>query len=136
MGENQMGKTKMEKTKMSNIEILIFEVILSAVVVVLGLTNSKVLFLQGPRTMTIVLGIMGMLLCTISVGKFVSASPAHPLTILGYIFGVVALTALITQIFKLEIPVLKDSAKALVILAVALVSKGLIARFQLMLSRA
>ncbi|NLM20018.1 MAG: hypothetical protein GX217_08405 [Clostridiaceae bacterium] len=126
----------MEKNKMSNIEILIFEVVLCAVIVVLGLTDKKVLFLQGPRAMTIVLGIMGMLLCTISIGKFISAAPGHPLTILGYIFGVVALTAFITQVFKLEIPVLRDPAKALVILAVALVLKGLIARFQPMLSRA
>ncbi|HHT24315.1 MAG TPA: hypothetical protein GXZ76_02195 [Clostridiaceae bacterium] len=126
----------MERSKMSNIEILIFEVILSVVIVVLGLTNTKVLFIQGPRAMTIVLGIMGMLLCTISIGKFISAAPGHPLTILGYIFGCVALIAFITQIFKLEIPVLKDPAKALVILAVALAVKGLIARFQPLLSRA
>ena len=66
----------MEKKIMSNTEILIFEVVLSAVIVVLGLTNKKVLFLQGPRAMTIVLGIMGMLLCTISIGKFISAAPA------------------------------------------------------------
>ncbi|NLJ70983.1 MAG: hypothetical protein GX328_05930 [Clostridiaceae bacterium] len=126
----------MEKIKMNNIEILIFEVILSAVIVALGLTNTKVLFLQGPRTMTIILGIMGMLLCTISIGKFISTAPANPLTILGYIFGVVALTAFITQVFKLDIPVLKDPAKALVILAVSMVVKGLIARFQPILSRA
>ena len=121
---------------MSNTEILIFEVVLSAVIVVLGLTNKKVLFLQGPRAMTIVLGIMGMLLCTISIGKFISAAPAHPLTILGYIFGCVALIAFITQVFKLEIPVLKDPDKALVVLVVALVMKGLIARFRPLLSRA
>lgn len=121
---------------MNNIEILIFEVILSTVIVILGLTNTKVIFLQGPRTMTIVLGIMGMLLCTVSIGKLISTAPAHPLTIMGYIFGVVALTAFITQVFKLDIPVLKDPTYALVILAVALIVKGLIARFQPMLPRA
>lgn len=114
---------------MKNIEILIMEAILSAVFVALGLTNTKILFLQGPRTMTIVLGIMGMLLCTMSIGKFISAAPAHPLTILGYVFGAVALTAFVTQVFKIGIPVLEDPEKALVILAIALVLKGLIARF-------
>ncbi len=113
---------------MKNIEILIMEVILAAVFVTLGLTNMKVLFLQGPRVMTIVLGIMGMLLCTISIGKFISTAPAHPLTILGYVVGVVALTAFVTQVFKIGIPVLENPKKALVILAVALVLKGLIAR--------
>ena len=121
---------------MKNIEILIMEVILSAVFVALGLTNTKVLFLQGPRTMTIVLGIMGMLLCTMSIGKFISAAPAHPLTILGYILGAVALTAFVTQVFKIGIPVLEDPEKALVILAVALVLKGFIARFQPLLPAA
>lgn len=105
------------------------EVILSAVIVALGLTNTKILFIQGPRAMTIVLGIIGVLLCTNSVGKFVSASPFHPLTILGYIFGALAMLTFITQIFKLKIPVLEDPAKALVILAAAFVLKGLIARF-------
>ncbi|NLZ37484.1 MAG: hypothetical protein GX897_08435 [Clostridiales bacterium] len=114
---------------MSNKEILIMEVILSAVIVALGLTNTKILFIQGPRAMTIVLGIIGVLLCTNSVGKFVSASPFHPLTILGYIFGALAMLTFITQIFKLKIPVLEDPAKALVILAAAFVLKGLIARF-------
>lgn len=113
---------------MKNIEILIMEVILAAVFVTLGLTNMKVLFLQGPRVMTIVLGIMGMLLCTISIGKFISTAPAHPLTILGYAVGVVALTAFVTQVFKIGIPVLENPKKALVILAVALVLKGFIAR--------
>ncbi|NMA17258.1 MAG: hypothetical protein GX939_00605 [Clostridiaceae bacterium] len=121
---------------MKNIEILIMEVILSAVFVALGLTNTKVLFLQGPRTMTIVLGIMGMLLCTMSIGKFISAAPAHPLTILGYILGAVALTTFVTQVFKIGIPVLEDPEKALVILAVAMVLKGLIARFQPLLPAA
>ncbi|MGI6618019.1 MAG: hypothetical protein ACOX36_08285 [Saccharofermentanales bacterium] len=121
---------------MKNVEILIMEVILSAVFVALGLTNTKVLFLQGARTMTIILGIMGMLLCTMSIGKFISAAPAHPLTILGYIFGVVALTAFVTQVFKIGIPVLEDPEKALVILAVALVLKGFIARFQPLLPAA
>ncbi|NLZ70630.1 MAG: hypothetical protein GX907_04780 [Clostridiaceae bacterium] len=116
------------------IPILIFGIILSAVIVILGLINTKVLFLQGPRDMTIVLGIMGMLLCTFSIGKFISAAPAHPLTILGYILGIVALLALITQIFKLAIPVLEDPKNALIILAVALVLKGLIGRFQPLLT--
>lgn len=36
----------------------------------------------------------------ISVGKFVTAAPAHPLTILGYLFGSVALLAFLAQIFR------------------------------------
>ena len=108
---------------MSNKEILIMEVILSAVIVALGLTNTKILFIQGPRAMTIVLGIIGVLLCTNSVGKFVSASPFHPLTILGYIFGALAMLTFIT-VFKLKIPVLEDPAKALVILAAAFVLRS------------
>ncbi len=111
-------------------EIWIFEIVLSIVFVVLGLTNTKVLFLQGPRAMTIALGVAGMLLCTLSIGKFISAAPAHPLTILGYIFGAIALLAFIAQLFNLDIPLLKEPKTALVILAVAIIAKGLIARFE------
>ena len=73
---------------MRNIQILIFEIVIVGLMVWFGFSEHKILFLQGPRSATISLGIIGMLLCTLSVGKFVSAAPANPLTILGYLFGI------------------------------------------------
>ncbi len=115
---------------MKNNEIWIFEIVFAVVLVVLGLTETKVLFLKGSRAMTIVLGIAGMLLCTLSIGKFIAKAPAHPLTILGYIVGVIALLSFTTQLFKLNIPLLNNPNTALIVLAIAIIIKGFIARFE------
>ncbi|MFZ0445015.1 MAG: hypothetical protein WAM95_10375 [Bacillus sp. (in: firmicutes)] len=72
---------------MKNPEIWFFEIVLTILLVVLGLTDTKVLFLQGARAMIIILGIAGMVLCTLSIGKFISVASANALTILKYIFG-------------------------------------------------
>lgn len=119
---------------MSDKAILFFEMILSGVFVALGLKDVKILFLQGPRHMTIVLGIMGMLLCTNSIGKFISAAPVHALSISGYIIGGFALITFSAQLFKLKIPVVENPKTALVLLAAALILKGFIARFRPLLT--
>ena len=111
-------------------EIWIFEIVLVIVLVALGISNKKILFIIGPRSMVIFMGIIGMLLCTLSVGKFISKAPAHPLTILGYIFGAVALLAFITQLFRINIPYLNDPKIALIVLGVAIIIKGFIANFE------
>ncbi|NLL91178.1 MAG: hypothetical protein GX222_02015 [Ruminococcaceae bacterium] len=121
---------------MSDKPILFFEIILSAVIVVLGLKDVKILFLQGPRHMTIVLGIMGMLLCTNSIGKFISSAPFHILSVLGYIVGGFALITFSAQLFNLKIPVIENPKTALVLLAAALVLKGFIARLRPLLTAA
>ncbi|MDP4153554.1 MAG: hypothetical protein Q8865_08990 [Bacillota bacterium] len=114
---------------MKNVSILIFEVILTGLFLFLGLTGKKLFFLQGARSSVITLGIIGMLLCTISVGKFISSAPSNPLTILGYIFGTIAMIAFLTQVFNWNIPIFNNSKSALIILAVSLIAKGTIARF-------
>jgi hypothetical protein len=111
-----------------NIGILVFEVVVTGLVVWAGLCKKRILFIDGPRSAAITLGIVGLLLCVISVGKFVSAAPAHPLTIVGYVLGVVALLAFLTQIFSWGIPFLSDPRVALFVLAGCIVVKGVIAR--------
>lgn len=120
-------------SSVKNIPILVFESVLAGLLVWFGLSGYRFLFIQGPRAATILLGIIGTLLCTLSVGKFVSASPAHPLSILGYILGVLAIIALLSQIFKWNLPRLGDPRTALVVLAVCMVAKSIIARFYFLL---
>lgn len=114
---------------MKNVPVLILVTAVAGLMVAFGLSEKKILFLQGPRAATIALGVIGMLLCTISVGRFISAAPVHPLSILGYVIGTVALLAFLTQIFAWKLPVIGDPKAALIVLASAMVVKSVIARF-------
>lgn len=114
---------------MKKTQFLILTIVVAGLMVALGLSGIRILFLQGPRSAAIALGIIGMLLCTISVGKFISAAPAHPLSILGYIIGSVAMLTFLAQVFAWKLPVIGDPKTALVVLALAMVAKSVIARF-------
>ncbi|MCE1254091.1 MAG: hypothetical protein LWX83_11150 [Anaerolineae bacterium] len=120
---------------MKPIIILTVEIIVSAALVALGLSGKRFLFIEGPRSAAITLAVIGMFICSLSVGRFINASPAHPLSILGYIIGALGLLALLTQIFGWSLPYLADGRTALIFVALALVSKGIIARFFFLLSK-
>ncbi len=114
---------------MKNSSILVFEIAIITILVFIGLSGKRILFIQGARSATIVLGIIGMLLCTLSVGKFIASAPAHPLSILGYIFGIIAILAFMVQLFKWNVPKLDNPQTALITLAIAMLVKSVIARF-------
>lgn len=114
---------------MKDWKILMFEVVISVAVMAIGLSGHKILFIKSARSAVFCMGIIGALLCTLSVGKFISQSPAHILSIMGYIIGTVLIVTLIVQIFKLSIPVLSNAKAALIILGVGLILKGFIGRF-------
>lgn len=120
---------------MKDISILIFETILAGLLVWFGLSGRRILFLQGPRAAAILLGIIGSLLCTMSVGKFVSTAPAHPLSILGYLFGLIAMLVFLSQIFKWNLPWVGNPRTALIVLAVCIVAKSFIARFYYLMAK-
>lgn len=68
----------------------------------------------------------------ISIGKFISRAPAHPLTLAGYLFEGIALLVFVCQIFKWNIPeILVINAPTIVpyILASCIIIKGIIGRF-------
>lgn len=114
---------------MGNFAITVFEAIVAAVITAAGLSKNGFLFIKSPRAAVITLGIVGMLLCTISVGKFISAAPAHPLTVCGYILGGVSMIIFLTQLFKWQVPFIGDGKTALILLAVAIILLGIIGRF-------
>lgn len=120
---------------MKNFPILIFEVILIALFTAAGFSGHKFFFLQGTRSAAITLGIVGMLLCTISVGRFISAAPAHPLSILGYLFGTISMIAFLSQVFRWHIPFFGKGDAALILIAVSMLMNSIIARFGSILTK-
>jgi EamA domain-containing membrane protein RarD len=101
---------------------------ITALIVYAGLSGKKILFMEGPRSAAITLGAIGMVFCTISVGRFISGAPAHPLSIIGYLFGTIALLAFLTQVFQWKISVLQDPSTALWVIAVCIAVKTLVGR--------
>ncbi len=113
---------------MQGIIIAFFTLAVTALIVYAGLSGKKIWFVEGPRSAAITLGAIGMAFCTISVGRFINAAPAHPLTILGYLIGTVALLAFLGQIFQWKLPVVAEPTAALWGIAVCVALKTIIGR--------
>ncbi|MCC0673112.1 hypothetical protein IC216_14045 [Clostridioides sp. ES-S-0145-01] len=120
---------------MKGIGILIAEWFITGLIVYAGLSGKQILFINGSRSAVIILGVIGFAICMImpTIGKLISSSPAHPLTIMGYIFGTIALLTTMTQIFKWNIPIIYDPKTALFVVAGCIVIKSIIARFALLI---
>ena len=116
---------------MKGIGILAAEWFITGLIVYAGLSGKQILFINGPRSAVITLGAIGFAMCMImpTIGKFISNAPAHPLTIMGYIFGTIALLTTAAQIFKWKIPILYDPKIALFVVAGCIVIKSIIGRF-------
>ena len=116
---------------MKGIGILAAEWVITGLIVYVGLSGKQILFIGGPRSAAIALGAIGFAMCMImpTIGKFISNAPAHPLTIMGYIFGTVALLTAAAQIFKWNIPIIYDPKTALLVIAGCIVIKSVIGRF-------
>lgn len=116
---------------MKEVGVLIIEWFITITIVYAGLSGKHVMFINGPRTAVITLGTIGFAMCMImpTIGKFISNAPTHPLTIMGYIFGTIALLTTIVQIFKMNIPIIYDPKKALYVVAGCIFIKSIIGRF-------
>ncbi len=116
---------------MKGIGILAAEWLVTGFIVYAGLSGKQILFINGPRSAAITLGTIGFAMCMImpTIGIFIRNAPAHPLTIMGYTFGAIALLAAAAQIFRWGIPLLSDPKTALFIIAGCIAIKSIIGRF-------
>lgn len=114
---------------MKNIGILILEFVITGLLLWIGLSGKKILFIDGARSAVLTLGVIGMFFCTISIGRFIQTAPMHPLTIVGYIFGVFALLIFVVQIFQWHVPLIYDPKIALYAMAICIAIKSLVGRF-------
>jgi drug/metabolite transporter (DMT)-like permease len=114
---------------MKHLEIFVLVAVITVLIVIAGLSGKKILFIDGARSAVITLGIVGMALCAISVGKAITNGPASFLAILGYLFGAIALLAFLTQIFKWDLPVVGDPKNALLVMGACMIVKSFLSRF-------
>lgn len=104
-------------------------------IVYAGLSGHTLFSITSSRDAVIYLGIFGMLLCTVSIIRFVSTAPGHPMTIVGYILGTIALGAFAVQLFKWNVPLLENPKTALLVISGAMLVKFVIARFSFLLTK-
>jgi hypothetical protein len=114
---------------MKAIPVAIVTIVIAVLLVIAGNSGNRYWFINGPRSAAITLGAIGFFLCMISVGKFITAAPAHPLSILGYLLGTIALLAWLTQIFQWKLPYIAEPKTALFVLAACIIIKTIIGRF-------
>ena len=114
---------------MKNIFILVIEICIIAVIMFFGITGKQFFFINSSRTAVLTLGTIGMFFCMISIFKFIKNSPFHALSVLAYFVGSIALTCFVTQLFNLKLPIVANPTNALLILAISIIIKGIIARF-------
>lgn len=123
-----MEKSKKGASMGSSIWITILVAVVTGLIVWAGISGKQIWFINGPRAAVITLGAIGMAFCAISVGKFITGGPAHPLSILGYLLGAIALLIFLAQIFQWTLPIIHDARTALFILASVIVLKSVIGR--------
>ena len=122
---------------MKGIGVLAAECLITILIVCAGLSGKQILFISGTRSAAITLGSIGFAMCMImpTIGKFISTAPAHPLTLIGYILGTIALFATITQILKWNIPMIHNPQIALFTIAACIIIKAVIGRLAPFLSK-
>jgi hypothetical protein len=95
-----------------------------------GLSGQKILFVNNARTASITLAVVGFIMCsTGALAPFINKAPVHPLSLAGYILGVLALTIALIQIFNWNVPIFGVPRYALISLGLIIVVKIIIARF-------
>lgn len=116
---------------MSKLTYILYPIGLIGAIIALyaGLSGKDIWFIDSPRMAVITLAAAGMVMCTPGVIHFISDGPAHPLTLLGYLLGALALLILLTHIFGWNISVLSVPVPALWILAGIIVAKSVIGLF-------
>lgn len=91
-----------------------------ALLVFAVLTNRSIPLISSDRVALIALVVIGMAMCAQGgIGRVAAASAwAHPLSIIGYVLGIVILTVAAAAILGRELPLIADSRQAIVAVAV------------------
>ena len=110
-------KTNQMTTGGSLVSTLLFSA-LTAWFVLSYLGSGKVLFIQSDRAALLTLFIIAMPFCGVGIGRVSSTHQwAHPLAILGYILGAIALLFTAAGLFGFSVAFVQDARTALVAVA-------------------
>ena len=100
--------------------------LVAAAVVVFTLSGRPLPLIADDRAALIALGIVGLVMCTLGgVGKVQSALGwAHPITIVGSVFGVVAMAIVGLSLLNVKLPAITTDRSAIIALAIVMLVKA------------
>lgn len=95
--------------------------VLAALLVLATLAGKKIPFISSDKAALIVLVVVGMAMCSRGIGRVAAQGEwGHPLTILGYLVGVLILVIAVALLAGIPLPLISTMRQA--VLAVALLS--------------
>jgi len=107
----------------------ILEIVLAIVLFWMGLFGVSFLFIDGPRSAAITLGILGVFFYLMNTMGYVMISRSHPVAVVGSVVGAIGVIMLIIQIFGWNIWIIGNPIVALIYFAIAMCTKAVIALF-------
>jgi drug/metabolite transporter (DMT)-like permease len=98
--------------------------ILAAVFVFEILTGRKVPLIEGDRAVLLVLFVIGFALCGLGISKISATGQwTHPLTILGYILGVLTMLIAAAGYFGLRFAFIQSSGSSFIAVSILMIIK-------------
>ena len=110
--------------------------LLLATVSFIGVTGKRVPLLSNARIDIILVIVLGMAMCTQGIGRVAALGQwAHPLSILGYLLGVLILLVAATAFTGLTLPYIQSEQQALLAVAILTGVKIIVALLHYLLAR-
>lgn len=97
--------------------LTIFLLISLILVVFLVLTDRKFLWVTGFKSAVIIVGIIGMTLCSRGIGRVAEAGEwTHPLAIISYVIGVMIIAIIVLVSLNKPVPIVSSPRNALLVI--------------------
>lgn len=106
--------------------IYLLEIALALLLLWMGVFRVSFLFVDGPRTAAITLGLLGVLFYFMNTMGYVVRNPIHPISLLGSIAGAIGVILLIIQIFGWNFWIIGNPIVALMYFAIIMCAKGVL----------
>jgi len=99
--------------------------LLAATIAFIGMTDKRIPFLSNTRVDIILLVVIGMAICSqCGIGRIAATKQwAHPLSIVGYILGVLILLITLAVFVGWELPFIQTGQQALIVITILICLK-------------
>ena len=99
---------------------IIVLVLLAAAVTFIGITDTRIPFLSNARVNIILLVVIGMAICSqCGIGRIAATKQwSHPLSIVGYVLGVLILLITLGVFVSWELPFIQTGQQALIAITI------------------
>jgi hypothetical protein len=101
-----------------SLSVIVFALLFAAVVFI-TVTGKKVPVISNTRVAMVALLLLGMAMCTSGIGRVAAIQQwMHPLSILGYLLGVLILVIGLATTFGLKLPYIQNDIQAIILVTI------------------